>query len=107
MEQNPMNAPRDNQICRFDEDGDRRLDPVILHLWAGWVVVQRTFGAEVIFNHLPPNYETRRHELVRFFVPRDHPQITAIKLHLTNALGPLCQELAASRREVDGCARTF
>jgi hypothetical protein len=89
------------EMALVDEDGDLLLTPATLQLWALCLLVQRTFEAEVIFKYWPPSYGSRRNEVVSWFVPRNHPDIGAIKLHLTNALEPICKGLAASKPEVD------
>jgi hypothetical protein len=90
------------EMALVDEDGDLLLTPATLQLWAVCLLVQRTFEAEVIFKYWPPSYGSRRNEVVSWYVPHDHPEIGAIKLHLTNALEPICQSLAASKPEVNG-----
>src|SRR5262249_17879338 len=100
LETTKMNTP---QIRCATEDGDACLSPVKLRFWDISFSAGRTFDAEVIFNHWPPNYETKKNEFIDFFVPRHHPRVAAIEAYLAEALGRvLREEYAAPKPELDG-----
>ena len=95
-----MNTP---QIRCATEDGDARLSLVKLRNWQVCFSAQRTFDAEVIFNHWAPDYSTKKDEFIDYFVPRHHPRDAALEAYLVEALGRvLREEYAAPKPELNG-----
>jgi len=68
-----MSASKEQPNCR-DKDGDQLWSSVMIELWSVCLGAQRTFNAEVIFQHRRVNYVSKCDELIWFFVPRGHPR---------------------------------
>ncbi len=84
-----MSAPEEGpNLCRY-EDGDHYWSSVQLELWSICLSAQRTFNAEVIFQHKRVNYLSKCDELIWFFVPRDHPRAGEVEAYLKDALEPV------------------
>jgi hypothetical protein len=84
-----MSASKEQLILCRDKDGDHPWSSVMIELWSICLNAQRTFNAEVIFQHRRVNYVSKRDELIWFFVPRDHPRAGEVEAYLQAALEPI------------------
>jgi hypothetical protein len=103
----PMSALPTSQIQCIDDDGagDLCVGEDELCLWMICRIAQKTFDAEVIFTHWPEDYLTKENKVIKFFLPRDHPQLSELEAYLIKALAILRQACVASLPSENGwCA---
>jgi hypothetical protein len=89
--------------CIAEEDGgDGDVEIYELWLWDICLSAQRTFDAQVIFIHSPHDYSMKLDEVIKFFVPRDHPRIADLEAYLIEILDRVRKACVAAMPVVDG-----
>ena len=96
-------AKRSKIHCIAEEDsGDEAVEIYELWLWDICLSAQRTFDAQVIFIHSPHDYSMKSDEVIKFFVPRDHPRIADLEAYLIKTLDPVRRACVAAMPVIDG-----
>jgi hypothetical protein len=97
-----MSASKEHPDLSVGTDGDWLWSSLMIELWSICRNAQRTFDAEVIFQHRRVNYVSKCDERIWFFVPRDHPRAGEVEEYLRHALEPIRRFLVSDLTPENG-----